>query len=627
MKQILVSCPPISDDFGYYCYIDCIIRTSLKEYDCAFHPSIFYRFTHKNISQFDDTLRQTDILMLSCYVWNWELQLALADRAREINPDIIVVGGGPQVHKPYYDRFDHVVMGEAEHGVRQILDGTAGHIVHSIRKTDFEISPYIDNRDMLLAQREQAKARKMALGVIFEANRGCPFACAYCDWGSATQSKVHYFQQDRTFDEIDFVCNVLQPSFWFHADANFGITDRDIDISHHLVKAKQRTSFPKAFYYSTSKNTWKRNVEIAKILHQGGLIDTYNIGIQHTHKDVLEASVRGNIKPDQFRIIGSECQKNGIPTNTQMILGMPGDTRAKWFQSLCETFEWGFHSETKVYWYNLLPNAPAAHPDYVKEWQIETKPVIYNQARLLKDHDEVIDKAADIIVSCKTFDREDWINMNIDTKWLQALHNMALLRHTAMYWRFTHDVPYETFYRDVIDNIGELGEKFNEQYEQYLRQLLAAGNRTDYIPFLFNGELVKTEVEDVLILYLLEHKDEFYEIVNKKWGHEDLIDYQKSLVLDMDYDPDIGRTMSLKHDWVRYFKDKIYTDPPHLNRDIVYKTNQSEIKGPTDFTSSRMLWHKTNNQRRKLSLFQKAALGQLDWRGEQRMVLKEWKNV
>ena len=183
MKQILVSCPPISDDFGYYCYIDCIIRTSLKEYDCAFHPSIFYRFTHKNISQFDDTLRQTDILMLSCYVWNWELQLALADRAREINPDIIVVGGGPQVHKPYYDRFDHVVMGEAEHGVRQILDGTAGHIVHSIRKTDFEISPYIDNRDMLLAQREQAKARKMALGVIFEANRGCPFACAYCYWG------------------------------------------------------------------------------------------------------------------------------------------------------------------------------------------------------------------------------------------------------------------------------------------------------------------------------------------------------------------------------------------------------------------------------------------------------------
>ena len=23
-----------------------------------------------------------------------------------------------------------------------------------------------------------------------EANRGCPFSCAYCDWGSATNSKV-----------------------------------------------------------------------------------------------------------------------------------------------------------------------------------------------------------------------------------------------------------------------------------------------------------------------------------------------------------------------------------------------------------------------------------------------------
>ena len=66
--------------------------------------------------------------------------------------------------------------------------------------------------------------------------------------------------------------------------------------------------------------------------------------------------------------------------------------------------------------------------------------------------------------------------------------------------------------------------------------------------------------------------------------------------------------------------------PPKQNQELVYTTNQVNIKGATEFTSSRILWHKTKNQKRKMQLYAKAILGQIDFRGE-RTQFKRWSRV
>ena len=71
----------------------------------------------------------------------------------------------------------------------------------------------------------------------WETNRGCPFSCAYCDWGSATNSKVARMELDRVFDELDYVYNLgLSHVQWLFADANFGILKRDAEIAAKLRK-------------------------------------------------------------------------------------------------------------------------------------------------------------------------------------------------------------------------------------------------------------------------------------------------------------------------------------------------------------------------------------------------------
>ena len=261
MKQILVSCPPISDNFAYYPYIDLIARDELRDYDVQFHQCIYHRFTPDTVGDFDDILIQTDVLLRSCYIWNFQLQLILTKRARIINPSILVVAGGPQLHRQYYDWFDHNVVGEAEGALQQIIDGTAEHVINTPRKTDFERSPYINQLPALLDIKD---ASPNPLGIIFETSRGCPYGCSYCDWGSLTLSKVHFYDMERVKSELEVICREVKPNYLFLADANFGIVARDVEIAQFIASMKDKYGYPKSFYYSVSKNNADRNCKIGR---------------------------------------------------------------------------------------------------------------------------------------------------------------------------------------------------------------------------------------------------------------------------------------------------------------------------------------------------------------------------
>jgi len=634
--RITVSCPPISDNFAYYPYIDSIIRDEVSDLDVEFNQCIYHRFTSENVNQFNDKLINTDILMLSLYIWNYELQMILTNHARVVNPNIKIVAGGPQLHYTDYDMFDYNVIGEAECSVRKIVQGEGQHIMHSPRKTEFSASPYINQLNSLIDIKNDSSN---PLGIIFETSRGCPYACSYCDWGSLTLSKVHFYDIDRVKNELETICRDIKPNYLFLADANFGIVDRDIEIAEHIVNMKRIYGFPKSFYYSVSMNNADRNFKIGKILYDGGVVDNYIVSVVHTNRDVLKINSRGNIKTERFKELSQKCADNRLPTQTQLILGMPGDTVEKWFDSFCETFEWGLHAETKPYWYNVLPNAPANNEKFWNEWNIETRDVIFTQARLRAD-DELIDKTSKIIVSCKSFNTDDWMLMNIDSRWLQSLHNFALLRNVAMFYRHVYNIDYNTFYSGVIGHLysTDIGYHFNNQYQSYLEKVLDTRNQRKFVPFKFNGNEVSVEPEDVLFMHILDHKHIFYDIVYKYLVQNnlddeqiinDLIEYQSGSIIDISYNPSTGRQFNLKYDWdewfsnlsgYAYFREIIQHPKP---KDIKYFTNQTNIYGSTEFTSSRILWHKAKNERRKLQLYAKAILGQIDFRGE-RTRFTEW---
>jgi len=152
------------------------------------------------------------VLGLSLYAWNCNLSLAVAKRFKAENPETIIFAGGPSVpdnaeeflrKNPF---IDIAVHNEGEIPVKMILESIAGgigidgipstsklygdeyHKLENISKIEdlSEIpSPFLTGTlDRLIKENPD----ESWIG-LWETNRGCPFTCTYCDWGSATGSK------------------------------------------------------------------------------------------------------------------------------------------------------------------------------------------------------------------------------------------------------------------------------------------------------------------------------------------------------------------------------------------------------------------------------------------------------
>ncbi len=222
-----------------------------------------------------EALQTADIVGFSAYVWNINISLKIASSLKTINPNVLIVFGGPQVpdkaeqflrDNPFIDLVCHgegeaVFLSIVEHHPAEswqdipsisyiARDGTLVNNQKTQRITNLSDipSPYLKNVFRPLMQ-ANPQTKWLAL---WETNRGCPFSCTFCDWGSATAAKVYTFDMDRLYQEIEWFAS-SQIEFIFCCDANFGILPRDYDIVEYAAGVKQRSGYPQALSVQNTK--------------------------------------------------------------------------------------------------------------------------------------------------------------------------------------------------------------------------------------------------------------------------------------------------------------------------------------------------------------------------------------
>ena len=81
----------------------------------------------EKVDEYIKKCSDTDILLCSCYVWNWEITNYLAKEVRKLNPNCMIVFGGPHVpnfSQDFFDKYpyvDLIVHGEAEHVIEELF--------------------------------------------------------------------------------------------------------------------------------------------------------------------------------------------------------------------------------------------------------------------------------------------------------------------------------------------------------------------------------------------------------------------------------------------------------------------------------------------------------------------------
>ena len=300
------------------------------------------------------------VFAFSDYLWNIDRHLDFSRRIKEISPASICLHGGPSVPKyeadaeqffadhPYVDiaargegemTFVEILErldGDLSDGCLDRLSGVAGLTfrrsgpdgVELIRTEDRPRmasleglpSPYLTGEfdDLLGVPWRSASV---------ESNRGCPYGCTYCDWGSATLARIRKFELERVQDELEWIMLNAAPSELHVADANFGIFARDVEIAQTVADLRGRLGAPHALTISLAKNTVRYSQQIIQILVQAGVSPiTASSAVQTMDEHTLQVIQRQNIKLEKYDDLAVTFAEQGIPLVTDLLMGLPGAT-------------------------------------------------------------------------------------------------------------------------------------------------------------------------------------------------------------------------------------------------------------------------------------------------------------
>jgi hypothetical protein len=411
-------------------------------------------------------LESADLVGFSAYVWNVQASLAIARELKARRPETVIVFGGPQVpdraegflrEHPYVDIVCH---GEGEATFTGILDGApardwadvrgvsyleGGRFVHRPRGARIASmaelpSPFLEGEfDALMAAHPG-----MAWVAMWETNRGCPFSCSFCDWGSATASKVYRFEEPRLYAEIDWMAE-HRIGFVFCCDANFGMLKRDYAIAERVVAAKERTGFPYSFSVQNTKNAIERGYKVQKLLNQSLNAYGATISLQSLSPQTLSNIKRDNISSDAFQELQRRFARDGVYTYTDLIIGLPGDTYDTFADGLSAVVAGGQHNHVQFHNCSVLPNAEMGQPAYQAQHGIRTVPQVIRNLHGRQDEVHEVDEYLDLVVETTTMPAEEWVRTKVFAWLTDFAYFDRVLQIPFAVLSARHDLPVRAF--------------------------------------------------------------------------------------------------------------------------------------------------------------------------------------
>jgi radical SAM superfamily enzyme YgiQ (UPF0313 family) len=481
-NQIIVGSMQVNNGFSGQYYLPYSIgllcsyikKHSNKSNDLKFAIPIYRREEKSNLVK---KLEGVDILLVSLYVWNKNISLAVAKEVKIKNPDILVVIGGPSVPNDAsefmieHSYIDLCVHQEGEQTFLEIVDMLPNNnysdiqglsyrddngVIHNTglrdRIRDFSLipSPYLSGFfDELI----EIVGDSHSWLASWESNRGCPFACTYCDWGSATNSKVTRIELERAFEELDWFA-LHKIEFIFVCDANFGMLPRDLEIADYVTTLKQVFGYPKVFSVQNTKNKRERAYGVQKKLADAGLAKAVTIALQSTSEEALVAIKRDNISLDDYFYLQSQFRKDGIPTYTEMIIGLPEETYESFSTGISDIIINGQHNKIQFNNLSILPNAEMGSKEYLEAYQIKTVacPIVNIHGGYEEETLDKINETQELVISTSSCNFSDWKKTRIFASLAEFLYFSKVLQIPLLYINVELGFSYKKLIELFIEN-------------------------------------------------------------------------------------------------------------------------------------------------------------------------------
>jgi len=437
-------------------------------------------FRREPIEQTAIALAKDTVVGFSCYMWSRNYSLKVAKRIKELNPSVIIVFGGPEMEIEKIDFFqrypfiDAHVIQEGEIAFKAVLDNLTnleavpGIIYNDLGKTkrtsvakrimelDTLPSPYLNGVfDKILRDNPELK-----FVTTLESNRGCPYACTFCDWGSLTYSKIRKFSLERVFKEIEWTLHNKQIEAIDIADANFGIFEqRDSAIVDKIIEEQNKAGRTIAFGTNYAKNQNATVVQMVKKLAENTDSTRFHtVSLQTLNEVVLETIKRKNLAVNKIKEVFSICSQNELNLKIELILGLPDDTLEGFKETFYKLYD--ISPEISVQTYRLL-GLNNSELYLISQGGVEWRTI---KSFIPNDVDD-IEETFEWVYSTNTMTNDDILEALVFASWITAMHSHGFT-NLVSYYAVQKGMSYKEFYEGFLA-ICKQTKYFSDYFSAY----------------------------------------------------------------------------------------------------------------------------------------------------------------
>ena len=379
-----------------------------------------------------------DVLMLSNYVWNEALSHYCFRAAKAANPNVLTVLGGPNIwleparQLAYLDKYPFVdiyALGEgdflAHHIVRTFME--AGNSIKRLGALGLASSVFRNPDGQAVIDETKPRHKEVEeipspwltgiqdeffdgkLAPMIETNRGCPFTCTFCVQGTKFYSKIHNFSVERMKEEITYIARRIKshsPNMGTLriADSNYGMYERDIEISGHIGQMQRDYGWPTFIDATTGKNKPERIIKSVEKV--GGALVLYQ-AVQSLDEEVLRKVKRESIKLDAYKALEVHMRGRGLRSVSDLILGLPGESIASHLRGLHQLLDNNIH-QMHNFQAMMLKGAELESLDSREMFKFDTRFRVLPKNYGVYDDEKVFD-VEEIIVATDTLSFDDYI--------------------------------------------------------------------------------------------------------------------------------------------------------------------------------------------------------------------------
>ena len=549
----------------------------------------------------------------SCYMWNMEYNKVLAKKLKEKYPACTVLFGGPQIPEdvsvleecPFVDVLIH---GEGEVPflslLRALENGAPLDTVNCVsfrgekgivttplvtaKEFDFP-SPFQSGfYDRLLREHPDIE-----FVPVIETARGCPNRCAYCSWATSN-ARVRLFPLERVYADMEWVA-AHKMEFLGVADANFGMFPRDEEIVDYLIDLHTRTGYPKKLQTSYAKDSSERVFRITEKLNRFGLCKAVTLSFQTMNEEAQANIGRSNIGLDYYRTLLKRYTDAGIPTYTELILGMPGETKQSFFDGVEELLEKGQHISLLVHLCEWLPLSGMGKKEYLEKYRINVTTIPLNQPHAQISAEDEVQEYSHIITSTCSMPEEDWKQCALFSACVSCFHHLGLMQLPALYLYFEHGIRYVDFYSALLSFLlqdpngvfSELRQRFDDIIDRHAGAVFSDPRFGD----------VTWTFEEYAFLRTVYEKDAFYaaaDVFLSRYIQDDalrheLLAYQSFVIKSADGQK---RRFSGTRLWKPYFASLILNEPCRLEeRAVSYTVEEPYVCADWATYARELVWY------------------------------------